>query len=72
LTRKENPYHSDYLQLYTIEEGFFQSGKKQGYCRVFNTIEETTTCGFYENDEPNGKLVIWKNEKVIEMGIYSG
>ena len=56
--KKEGEGPSEF-ELLTIEEGFFKSGMKNGYCRVFDVKNQNTECGFFRDNSPYGKYVRW-------------
>jgi hypothetical protein len=54
----------------SVEEGEFENGMKNGYCRVINPCLGIVECGFFMNDQPNGKFVRWSNdEELLDEGM---
>lgn len=61
------------LEVLSIEEGVYRSGKKSGYCRVLNGETGQAECGFFKNDLPSGKYVKWGDDQIeVLEGIYKG
>ena len=58
------------LEVLSLEEGCFKNGKKNGYCRKIDAVTGVIDVGFYKNDKPNGKFMRFKNNQVMEEGIY--
>ena len=67
---KEDAIVSKNLELLQIDEGLFQNGKKNGYCRVIDAVTGQVSCGFFKDDLPNGKHIKFKGNQILEEGIY--
>ena len=60
--------------MVNIEEGQFESGMKNGYCRVIHAKDGSCEVGFFTKNIPDGKYCHFKDDitYLSKEGYYNG
>ena len=62
------------LEINQVEEGRFENGLKQGYCRVMYAKDGSCEVGFFNKNAPMGKYCMYKADGtyILPEGLYEG
>ena len=71
LTQNNNPEN---LELLSIEEGKYTTGKMNGYCRILDAEDGSCQVGFFNDNTPWGKYCKFAQDGSYELpeGLYEG